>query len=112
MSSSTAPDRRHASRRRRRGQLLCECLLTCVLAALLVTDGRAVDLRDVLTDYTLTSWSRKDGLIGPVWAIDQDAAGFLWLGTDGGLVRFDGVRFTPWAAIGTPALPSLPVRSI
>jgi len=33
---------------------------------------RAVDLRDVLTDYTFTTWSRKDGLIGPVWAFAQD----------------------------------------
>ena len=24
------------------------------------------DLRNVLTDYTFTSWSRKDGLVGPV----------------------------------------------
>ena len=56
----------------------------------------AVDLRDVLTEYTATTWSRKDGLAGPVWAFAQDANGFLWIGTDSGLIRFDGVRFMPW----------------
>jgi len=36
----------------------------------------AVDLRDVLTEYTATTWSRKDGLAGPVWAFAQDAKAF------------------------------------
>ncbi|MBS1818438.1 MAG: ATP-binding protein [Acidobacteria bacterium] len=73
---------------------------------------RAVDLRDVLTDYTFTSWSRKDGLVGPVWAIAQDGNGFLWLGTDTALVRFDGVRFVAWEALGGRALPRLPIRTL
>src|SRR5829696_4411723 len=72
----------------------------------------AVDLRDVLTDYTFTSLSRKDGLVGPVWAIAQDANGFLWLGTDTGLLRFDGVRFVSWEGLGGQALPRLPVRAL
>jgi len=73
-----------------------------VLAASLLQaiELRAVDLRNVLTDYTLTSFSRKDGLVGPVWAVAQDANGFLWLGTDSGLVRFDGVRFSSWEGLG------------
>ena len=29
-------------------------------------------------------------------AIAQDDDGYLWLGTDAGLFRFDGVRFLPW----------------
>lgn len=73
---------------------------------------RAVDLRDVLTDYTFTSWSRKDGLVGPVWAIAQDANGFLWLGTDSALVRFDGARFVTWEGLGGQPLPRLPIRAL
>jgi signal transduction histidine kinase/ligand-binding sensor domain-containing protein len=62
----------------------------------------AVDLRNVLNEYSLTSWGIKDGLpSSEVLAIAQDADGFLWLGTDGGLVRFDGTRFTVQA--GVPA---------
>jgi ligand-binding sensor domain-containing protein len=72
----------------------------------------AVDLRDVLADYTLTSWSRKDGLTGPVWAIAQDGDGFLWIGNDDGLVRFDGVRFVPWMDVVPNALPRAPVRTL
>ncbi len=71
-------------------------LLTVVLL-LTVAGGpaaAAVDLRNVLNEYSLTSWGTKDGLpSSEVLAIAQDADGFLWLGTDGGLVRFDGTRF-------------------
>jgi signal transduction histidine kinase/ligand-binding sensor domain-containing protein len=73
---------------------------------------RAVDLRDVLTGYTYTSWSRKDGLTGPVWAVAQDANGFLWVGTDTALIRFDGVRFMSWESLGGQGLPRLPVRAL
>jgi signal transduction histidine kinase/ligand-binding sensor domain-containing protein len=69
----------------------------------------AVDLRNVLNGYSLTSWGINDGLpSSEVLAIAQDIDGFLWLGTDGGLVRFDGTRFTTWS--GAPAKRS--IRSI
>jgi ligand-binding sensor domain-containing protein len=61
----------------------------------------AADLRNVLTDYTITSWSQREGLpAGNVWALAQDHDGYLWVGSDGGLMRFDGVRFTPWQVVG------------
>ena len=73
-----------------------------VLAIALAAGQRptAVDLRNVLNGYSLTSWGLNDGLpSSEVLAIAQDADGFLWLGTDGGLVRFDGSRFTPWPGV-------------
>ena len=84
--------------------------LACVSAS--IATLHAVDLRNVLTDYTLTSFGRKDGLAGPVWAIAQGADGFLWLGTDEGLIRFDGVRFVAWDQFGAAPLPRLTVRSL
>src|SRR4029079_9693920 len=87
-------------------------LSALLLCCGLIAEVHAVDLRNVLTDYTLTSWSRKDGLTGPVWAIAQDGDGFLWLGNDDGLVRFDGVRFVPWDRLGAAPLPRLTVRSL
>ena len=56
--------------------------------------------------YTLTAWDARSGLpASTLWSIAQDADGYIWLGTDNGLVRFDGVRFVPWAHLGRPALP-------
>ena len=48
------------------------CLSVLFFAGSLAEPASAVDLRDVLTDYSSTSWSRKDGLTGPIWAIAQD----------------------------------------
>jgi len=98
---------RHGVHRRR---IRATLILLFVAAA--VVPAAAVDLRDVLADYTLTSWSRKDGLTGPVWAFAQDADGFLWLGNDDGLVRFDGVRFVAWNELVPNTLPPAPVRAL
>ena len=47
--------------------------------------------------YSVTAWGHKDGLPSTfIYSIAQTADGFLWLGTSDGLVRFDGVQFTPW----------------
>lgn len=87
-------------------------VLIVLFLSAFVSAARALDLRDVLIDYTLTSWGRKDGLTGPIWAIAQDRDGFLWLGTDDGLARFDGVRFVAWDAVGGSTLPSASVRTL
>jgi signal transduction histidine kinase/ligand-binding sensor domain-containing protein len=71
----------------------------------------AADLHNVLTDYTITSWSQKDGLpSGTIYALAQDADGYLWVGTETGLFRFDGVRFVPWEVLQSSPLPEGAVR--
>jgi signal transduction histidine kinase len=57
----------------------------------------------------MTIWTSEKGLPGDVLAITQDAAGFLWLGTSVGLVRFDGFEFAVW---GFPGEPELVGRSV
>lgn len=45
--------------------------------------------------HTIDQWTTEDGLPqNSVNAIVQTSDGYLWLGTFGGLVRFDGTRFT------------------
>ena len=82
-----------------RAMRLCRIAVAVVVALWLAgpSPAGATDLRAVLTDYTVTSWGEKDGFpLGNTWAIAQDEHGYLWLGTDAGLFRFDGVRFLPW----------------
>ena len=54
--------------------------------------------------YALTVWSAETGASpGDVFAITEDRDGYLWLGTQTGLVRFDGFKFVTWAQPdGTP----------
>src|SRR5687767_16006602 len=48
-------------------------------------------------DRLVRTFSQETGLQPPVWALAQDSAGFLWIGAEGGLYRFDGTEFRRWA---------------
>jgi signal transduction histidine kinase/ligand-binding sensor domain-containing protein len=94
--------------RRRASALLLAAAMLCAGVTV-----QAADLRNVLAGYNLTSWSKKDGLpSNAVYAVVQDAEGYLWLATDQGVVRFDGVRFTLWEPLGPTLLPDAPVRAL
>lgn len=48
-----------------------------------------------IAQYTHRVWQAEDGLPqNSVNAILQDSRGYIWLGTQEGLVRFDGIRFS------------------
>ena len=49
-----------------------------------------------LSQYGHSSWHVQDGLFSSPNGITQTKDGYLWIGTDAGLVRFDGVRFVAW----------------
>ncbi|SEM36057.1 Two component regulator propeller [Luteibacter sp. UNCMF331Sha3.1] len=54
----------------------------------------AMDNRDRdLAQYYHTAWTVREGAPGQVTALAQTSDGYLWLGTQTGLYRFDGVRF-------------------
>ena len=55
---------------------------------------------------------KTDSSPEPPQAITQTSDGYLWIGTEGGLVRFDGVRFVPWTAPPGKQLPSTRVHSL
>jgi len=58
-----------------------------------------------LAGYTRHVWQASDGLPEQtVQAFAQTPDGYLWIGTTGGLVRFDGVHFTVFDRQNTPAL--------
>lgn len=82
-------------------------LIGCIaILALGRAANAAAQYREQLTDYTVATWTDKDGLpSGRVRALAQDTEGYLWLGTDSGVVRFDGIRFLSWEALGLPHVP-------
>jgi len=66
-----------------------------------------------LPNYFTRSWKTEDGLPdNAVTAAVQTRDGYLWLGTYGGLARFDGVNFTVFNSAGTPGLQSDRVTSL
>ncbi len=76
--------------------------------------AQPADFRNILSGYSLTSWVQKDGLPPPgvIWALAQDSAGYLWLGTETGPLVFDGVQFTQWRSSDGKSLPRAAVRAL
>ena len=59
-----------------------------------------------VSQYAHTSWKVRDGFAqGEIAAIAQTPDGYLWLGTEFGLLRFDGVRPIRWQPPGNQHLP-------
>jgi ligand-binding sensor domain-containing protein len=62
-----------------------------------VNSAWAVDPTRHISQYAHTAWRIQDGVFsGAPNAISQTTDGYMWIGTQAGLVRFDGVRFVPW----------------
>src|SRR4029077_11498422 len=62
-----------------------------------------------INQYAHTVWKNSDlGVKGAISSIAQSSDGYLWLATDFGLLRFDGVHSVPW----TPPRGRLPSNNI
>lgn len=91
-------------------------VLACVLAAFWVLRSCAavaLDPGKSLTQYRLDSWQSEHGLPqDTVQSLLQTRDGYLWVGTQEGLARFDGVRFRVWDERTTSALRSGSIASL
>jgi len=66
------------------------------MAAALMTaaDVKALDPNRAISQYVQDHWGSEQGLPrGAVYAMTQTSDGYLWIGTEAGLVRFDGLEF-------------------
>lgn len=94
---TTIPRKREASASRALA-LLALCLLASG-AALALDPNRAI------TQYDLDSWRKRDGLPQrSVPAIARTRDGYLWVGTEEGLLRFDGAKFRLYDSSNTSQL--------
>lgn len=94
-------------------RLCSPALLTWITIAFFTISSPALDPSRQVSQYSHTAWRIADGFFnGTPQAIAQTADGYLWIGTEAGLVRFDGVRFVPWAAPNGEHLPSSRIHSL
>jgi len=90
-------DRGH---RQTRAVVALGILLACCRCAF------ALDPSLDISQYAHTAWKIRDGFArGHIASIAQTPDGYLWLGTEFGLLRFDGVRPVPWQPPGDQHLP-------
>jgi ligand-binding sensor domain-containing protein len=66
-----------------------------------------------ISQYAHTAWRVSEGSSkGPIYSIAQMPDGYLWLGTEAGLARFDGVRSVPWQPPRDQRLPPGRIRHL
>jgi PAS domain S-box-containing protein len=83
---------RHNPRAFSVGLLLTACILSAVFWHGIAP---ALDRKKAITQYGHNVWQTENGLPqNSVQAIIQTHDGYLWLGTEEGVVRFDGIHFT------------------
>lgn len=99
-----------ASRGAMAARKLCSCATNSFglsIATILVGSLSPVFGATQLTEngYAISIWQTEDGLPqNSVTSIAQTSDGYIWIGTYGGLARFDGVRFKTFDTIETPQL--------
>ena len=87
-------------------------LIGIVLAGL-VTDARALDPNRLPSQYVRGQWTTETGFPGgAVNGIAQTADGYLWIGTDKGLMRFDGFSFRPVSFTPIAASSNVPILQL
>ena len=87
-------------------------LIGIVLAGL-VTDARALDPNRLPPQYVRGQWTTETGFPGgAVNGIAQTADGYLWIGADRGLIRFDGINFRPVAFASIATASNVPILQL
>ena len=102
-NSNTCPEARF-------GYSVPRWLLAWLAAACSVTPALALDPNRSISQYIHDEWGIAQGLpAGTIYAIAQSADGYLWIGAEKGLVRFDGLSFQSFSSANFPSLPPGPV---
>src|SRR5262245_443761 len=102
---AASPSRRSGWSSTERMRILVSSVVSVMLLSTL--PALALNPSQDSSQYGHASWSLRAGAFkGYPSSLAQTPDGYLWLGTEMGLLRFDGVRFTPWQPPDGNSLPS------
>ena len=110
VAGTSAKPMRELSRCTGRRSIAFACRMTAAVL-LPAAMAHALEPSTPLANFSRQAWGMENGLPqNTVQALAQTADGYLWLGTEVGLVRFDGNGFTLFDRNSRPALPGNDVR--
>jgi ligand-binding sensor domain-containing protein len=86
-------------------QVFCTLLALCANCVFFSSPLFALDPRKRITQYDMRLYQAEHGLpMNDIKGVFQDSKGYIWLGCQEGLVRFDGVRFVLFDKKNLPGL--------
>ena len=95
---------------------ILRCSVGCIALGVLLLSAvplLALDKTKELNHYGRQTWRTESGLPqNTIHAILQTHDGYLWLATEDGVVRFDGLKFVVYDSQNTPPLRSNNIRSL
>jgi ligand-binding sensor domain-containing protein/signal transduction histidine kinase len=92
---------------------LFKVLTTGIIVVCLACAARAVDPNRLLSQYIREHWGNEKGFSGgSVTSIAQTADGYLWIGSEKGLIRFDGLNFRVFHQASPSSLPIGPISQL
>jgi ligand-binding sensor domain-containing protein/signal transduction histidine kinase/CheY-like chemotaxis protein len=96
-----------------KGALVRRFLLPLFLALSLTTPACSLDPHKSITQYLHTVWRSDDGLPqNSIQALLRTRDGYLWIGTQEGLVRFNGLEFKVFNKATTDAIRHNDIRAL
>ena len=79
----------------------------------LLTQAHALDPNRALSQYVREQWTTDNRFPGgAVNGIAQTADGYLWIGTDRGLIQFDGFAFRPFSFTSNASASNVPILQL
>src|SRR5882724_1449220 len=92
---------------------LRKSLIAALALACSASLAQALDPNRVLAQYMREHWGSEKGFTGgSVTALAQTPDGYLWIGTEKGLIRFDGFSFLNFPQATPTTLPIGPVQAL
>jgi ligand-binding sensor domain-containing protein/signal transduction histidine kinase len=92
---------------------LCKSLIASLAVVCFACQTYAIDPNRRIAQYLREHWGNEKGFTGgSVTAIAQTADGYLWIGTEKGLVRFDGLTFRAFPQASPSTFPIGPVQGL
>ncbi|HXJ13715.1 MAG TPA: two-component regulator propeller domain-containing protein [Candidatus Limnocylindrales bacterium] len=88
-------------------------MITALALAFSVPFAHALDPNLLLSQYMRERWGSEKGFTGgAVTALAQTPDGYLWIGTEKNLIRFDGFRFQTFSQAAPTTFPIGPVQAL
>jgi ligand-binding sensor domain-containing protein len=87
-------------------------VLACIFCLSLCAPAFSLDRDRSINQFYYTFWSEKQGAPSQINALAQTKDGYLWIGSERGLFRFDGVRFEEYKPQPGVELPSYSIYAL